>query len=416
VKNVLIVILIGGAWAAGFGYGRWYAKPAAGGKAERKVLYWVDPMHPWYKSDKPGIAPDCNMALEPVYEGEAGKYEHKPEGLAPGAVQVTPEKQQLLGVELANPEYTTSTDSIRAVAKVALDETRVAKVQAKIDGWVDQVFVDFTGKEVRKGQPLLAVYSPEALATQQELLLAARAHQQARENPVHEMMASSTNLLEAARKRLSLWDISEEQIDRVLQTGQPIKNLTLYSPISGYVMERNVYAKQKIMPDTMLYTIADLSRVWVIADVYEYEAANVRLLQPATFTLSYLPGKVFRGRVSYIMPQVDPETRTLKVRIELENPGNVLKQEMFGDVELKTGGVRRLTVPQSAVLNSGKRQTVFVDRGAGYFEPREIKVGAQLGGRVEVLGGLTPEDRIVVSGNFLIDSESQLKAAAGGGK
>ena len=170
------------------------------------------------------------------------------------------------------------------------------------------------------------------------------------------------------------------------------------------------------MPDTMLYTIADLSRVWVIASVYEYEAAGVRLLQPAAFTLSYMPGKVFRGKVSYILPQVDPETRTLKVRIELENPGNVLKQEMFGDVELKTGGVRRLTVPQSAVLNSGQRQTVFVDRGSGYFEPREIKVGAQLGGRVEVLGGLKPEDRIVVSGNFLIDSESQLKAASGGGK
>jgi RND family efflux transporter MFP subunit len=178
-------------------------------------------------------------------------------------------------------------------------------------------------------------------------------------------------------------------------------------------MERNVYPKQRLMPDTMLYTIADLSRVWVIADVYEYEASNVRLLQPATFTLSYMPGKVFRGKVSYIMPQVDAETRTMKVRIELENPGNVLKQEMYGDVEFKTAGTRRLTVPQSAVLNSGQRQTVFVDKGSGYFEPREIKVGAQLAGRVEVLSGLKADDRIVVGGNFLIDSESQLKAAGG---
>jgi membrane fusion protein, copper/silver efflux system len=416
VKKLLMIVLLAAAWAGGFGYGRWYAKPAAGGKAERKVLYWVDPMHPWYKSNKPGIAPDCNMALEPVYEGEAGKYEQKPDGLAAGAVQITPDKQQLIGVEFASPEYTTTTDSIRAVAKVSLDETRVSKVQAKIEGWADEVFVDFTGKYVEKGQALLTVYSPEALATQTELLLAARAAKQAHESPVHEMMSSSRNLLEAARKRLSLWDISQEQIDRVLATGQTIKNLTLYSPASGFVMERNVYPKQRLMPDTMLYTIADLSRVWVIADVYEYEAPNVRLMQPATFTLAYMPGKVFRGKVSYILPQVDPQTRTIKVRIELENPGNVLKQEMYGDVELKTGGVRRLTVPQSAVLNSGQKQTVFVDKGSGYFEPRQVKVGAQLGGRVEILGGLKPDDRIVVGGNFLIDSESQLKAAAGGGK
>ena len=221
MKNLLIVVLVAGAFAGGYGYGRWYGKPAGGAKAERKVLYWVDPMHPWYKANKPGIAPDCNMALEPVYEGEAGKYEQTPEGLAAGAVQVTPEKQQLIGVELGSPEYTTTSDSIRAVAKVALDETRVAKVQTKIDGWVDEVFVDFTGKEVKKGQPLLTIYSPEALATQSELLLAARAHTQARDNPVHEMMASTTNLLEAARKRLSLWDISDEQVERVLRTGSP---------------------------------------------------------------------------------------------------------------------------------------------------------------------------------------------------
>lgn len=415
MKNVIVVILLAGAWAGGYGYGRWYAKPA-GGKTERKVLYWVDPMHPWYKANKPGIAPDCNMALEPVYEGEAGKYEQKPDGLGAGAVQITPEKQQLIGVEMGSPEYTAASDSIRAVAKVALDETHIAKVQSKIEGWVDEVFVDFTGKYVQKGQPLITVYSPEALATQSELLLAARAKNQAHENPVHEMMASSTNMLEAARKRLSLWDISDEQIDQVLKSGKPIKNLTLYSPISGYVMERNVFSKQKVMPDTMLYTVADLSRVWVIADVYEYEAANVRLLQPATFTLSYLPGKTFRGKVSYIMPQVDKESRTVKVRIDLDNPGNVLKQEMYGDVELKTGGMRRLTVPQSAVVNSGQRQVVFVDRGSGYFEPREIKAGAHLGGRVEILSGLKPEDRIVISGNFLIDSESQMKQAAGGGK
>ena len=416
MKTLIVTIVAAAAFAGGYGYGRWYAKPAGGGKAERKVLYWVDPMHPWYKSDKPGIAPDCNMALEPVYAGEAGKYEQKAGNLPPGTVQITPEKQQLIGVQLASPEYTTSSDSIRAVARVTLDETRIAKVQSRIEGWIDEVFVDFTGKFVEKGQPLLTIYSPEALATQNELLLALKARDQMHSNPVHALMSSTENLLAAARKRLSLWDISEPQIERIVATGQPLKSLTLHAPVSGYVMEKNAFLKQRVMADTMLYTLADLSRVWVVADVYEYEAASVRLGQSATFTMAYLPGKSFRGQVSYILPQVDPESRTLKVRIELENPGNLLKQEMYGDVELKTGGARRLTVPQTAVLNSGERQVVFVDRGGGHFEPRDVKLGARSGDRIEILKGLEAGERIVASGNFLIDSESQLEAAMGGGK
>jgi Cu(I)/Ag(I) efflux system membrane fusion protein len=372
-------------------------------------------MHPWYKSDKPGIAPDCSMKLEPVYEGEAGKYEQKSGRMPAGSVQITPEKQQLIGVEYGTVEYTTTSESIRAVAKVALDETRIAKVQSKLEGWIDQVFVDFTGKYVEKGQPLLSLYSPEALATQQELLLAIKAQQQMRDNPVHALMGSNESLVTAARRRLQLWDITDAQIDRIAQTGEALKNLTLYSPISGYVMERNAFAKQRITPEMTLYTVADLSRVWVIADVYEYEAANIHLNQPATFTLSYLPGRAFHGRVSYILPQVDPATRTMKVRIQLENPGNDLKQEMYGDVEFQARGARRLAVPQTAVLNTGDRQVVFVDRGNGYFEPRPVKTGEQLDSRVEIRSGLKAGERIVVSGNFLIDSESQLNEAMGGG-
>jgi membrane fusion protein, copper/silver efflux system len=179
-------------------------------------------------------------------------------------------------------------------------------------------------------------------------------------------------------------------------------------------MERNVFAKQRIMPETALYTIADLSRVWVMADVFEYEAAAVRIGTPATLTLSYLPGRTFRGKVNYILPQVDAATRTLKVRIEFPNADFALKPDMYGEVEFQTRGGRRLVVPQTAVLNSGDRQVVFVDRGKGYFEPREVKLGAQSDGRVEILSGLLPGERIVISGNFLIDSESQLKTALGG--
>jgi len=277
------------------------------------------------------------------------------------------------------------------------------------------VFVDFTGKQVAKGDPLLTIYSPEALATQQEYLLAMKAQHLMHDNPLHEMVASTQNLVASARKRLELWDINDEQIDRIGETGETIKNLTLYAPGSGFITERNAYPKQRVTPETVLYTVADLSTIWVIADVFEYEAANVRPDQPATLTLDYLPGRVFRGRVSYILPQVDPTTRTLKVRIQFDNPGNQLKPDMYGQVELQSGGARKLVVPQSAVLNSGERQVVFVDLGNGYFDPRAVQIGQQRGDRVEILSGLKPGERIVTSGNFLLDSETQLKAAMNGG-
>jgi RND family efflux transporter MFP subunit len=406
MKYVAVLTLVVGAALGGYGYGRWYGRPVAAAGSEPKVLYWVDPMHPWYKSDKPGIAPDCGMKLVPVYAGEEKKYERKaPEGM----VQVSEEKQQLIGVEFGTAEYETVADSIHAAARVTLDETRIAKVQTKLEGWIDQVFVDFTGKQVKKGDPLLSFYSPEALATQQEYLLAMKALHVMHDSPVHETMASTENLVSAAKKRLQLWDITDRQIDEIGRTGRTLQNLTLESPIAGFVMERNAFPKQHITPETALYTIADLSTVWVLADVFEYEAGNVRLNAPATLTLAYLPGRAFHGRVSYILPQVDPATRTLKVRIQFENPGFVLKPEMYGEVELRGAGARRLVVPQSSVLNSGDKQIVFVDRGSGAFEPRQVKVGVEANGRVEILSGLRAGERVVTSGNFLLDSESRLK-------
>jgi membrane fusion protein, copper/silver efflux system len=403
VKKLAIVILAAAAWGAGYGYGRWYAKPSAA--VERKPLYWVDPMHPWYKSDRPGIAPDCGMDLVPVYTGDEAKYEAR----AAGMVQVTPRQQQLIGVTYGTAEYENATDTLRAAARVTIDETRVAKVQAKLSGWIDQVFVDFTGKYVKQGDPLLTIYSPEALATQQEYLLAIKAQHAAHDNPLHEMRVSTDGLVAAARKRLELWDINDGQIDEIGRTGETLKNLTLYSPISGFVMERSAFPKQRVTPDTPLYTVADLSTVWVMADVYEYEASQIRMNQPATLRLDYLPGRTFHGRVSYIQPGVDPNTRTLKVRLEFANPGYALKPDMYGDLAFQTGGGRRLMVPQSAVLNSGDRQIVFLDRGNGAFEQRDVKIGEQLGDRVEILSGLKAGERIVTSGNFLLDSESRLK-------
>jgi membrane fusion protein, copper/silver efflux system len=410
MRKFLVVLAVGAAFAGGYGYGRWYGKPAAAaGSHERKVLYWVDPMHPQYKSDRPGIAPDCGMKLEPVYaDGEGAK---PADDSVPGTVHISPEKLQLIGVTYGTAAYETVTDSLRAAARVALDETRIAKVQPRLEGWIDHVYVDFTGKLIRKGDPLLTFYSPEALATQQEYLLAIKAQHAMHGNPVHEMTDSTNNLVAAAKKRLELWDIAPPQIEEIARTGVALESLKLEAPISGFVIERNAFPKQHITPETVLYTVADLSTVWVIADVFEYESANIRMDQSASLTLTAWPGRTFRGRVSYILPQVDPATRTLKVRIQFDNPGFALKPDMYGEVQFQTGGAKRLVVPQSAVLNSGDRQVVFLDRGNGSFEPRRVTLGVQSGEHVEILSGLEAGDRIVTSGNFLIDSESQIKAA-----
>lgn len=375
---------------------------------ERKILYWVDPMHPAYKSDKPGTAPDCGMDLVPVYEG-GGAMASAPEG----SIHISTEKQQLIGVEYGMAEYKPVSRMLRAVGRVAYDETRITRIHPKIEGWLEQVFVDYAGKEVRKGQPLLTVYSPELWQTQQEYLLARKGREELASSPFREAVVGSESLLEAARKRLELWDVTEEQIRQLDQTGKPAKAMTLQAPSNGFVLTRNAFPKQRVTPETELYTIADLSTVWVMADVYEYEAPEIRLGQQADITLTYLPGRKFRGRVSFIAPQMDAMTRTLKVRIEVPNPGLTLKPDMYANVELKIDYGRRLVVPQEAAMDSGAEVTVFVAREGGYFEPRRVTTGARIGGEVIITEGLKAGERVVISANFLIDSESKLKSATG---
>ncbi|HYM10718.1 MAG TPA: efflux RND transporter periplasmic adaptor subunit [Bryobacterales bacterium] len=418
--TILILLVAAAAYVGGYGYGRWYGKGAAAPStaappAGRHILYYVDPMHPAYRSDKPGFAPDCGMKLEPVYAVEGAGAMPGPGGALPrGTVQISPQKQQLIGVKYGTAEYTRGSRTIRTVGKVAYDETRIARVHTKIEGWIDRVFVNFTGDVVEKGRPLLTLYSPEMLASEQEFLLALRAKDVMQHSTMVDMPAYSDSLLAATRRRLELWDLSGPQIEEIARRRQPLKNITIDAPISGYVTARNAFPSQRIMPETELYTIVDLSTVWVMADVFEYEAPLVRIGQPATVTLSYYPGRTFRGRVSYLQPQVDPVTRTVKARIEMDNPANVLKPEMFADVELPIATPERLTVPAEAVLDSGQTKTVFVDRGDGYFEPRAVETGDWLDGQVEILKGLQVGERIVTSGNFLIDSESRLKTATSG--
>jgi RND family efflux transporter MFP subunit len=379
---------------------------------QRKILYYVDPMHPAYKSDKPGIAPDCGMKLEPVYaDGGTGQAA---EPMPPGTVKITPEKQQLIGVKYGEVRSMPVSRTIRAVAKVTYDETKIARIHAKIDGWIDQVSVDFVGKEVEKGQPLLSIYSPELLATQQEFLLAAKARRYLSDSPIKEVAAGSESLYAAARRRLELWDIDDAQIQEITKRNAPMKNLTLYSPISGYVLARNAFPRQRVTPETELYTIADLSTVWVLADLYEYEVGAIKLGQTAKMTLPYYAGKSLQGKVVYINPQVDNTSRTVKVRLEFPNPEMRLKPDMYANVEFAVNYGRQLAVPEEAVMDSGMETTVFVDRGNGYLEPRKVELGEKVDNVYIVRSGLKQGERVVTSGNFLVDSESQLKSGAGG--
>jgi multidrug efflux pump subunit AcrA (membrane-fusion protein) len=378
-------------------------------KKQPKILYYVDPMNPSNKTDKPGKAP-CGMDMVPVYEEEQQAGSDVPQG----AVRISPEKQQMIGVKLGEAAEMEISKTIRVVGRAAFDETRVAHVHTKIPGWVDKVYVDFIGKLVKKGQPLLSIYSPDLVSTQQELLIAKKSGDILKNSEFGDIGANSGSLYKATRDRLKYWDISDSQIDRIERQGTPLKALTLYSALDGFVVARNVFAGQQVSPETDLFVVADLSTVWILAEVYEYEIPAVTLGQKASVTFPSFPGKTFTGKITYISPEMDPKTRTLKIRVELVNPDFKIKPDMYADVGLKLDYGKKLSIPQEAVLDSGADQTVFVALDGGYFEPRKVTLGPGVDGRMIVLGGLKPGDRVVTSANFLIDSESQLKSAAGG--
>ena len=381
-------------------------------QGQRRVLYWYDPMHPTYKSDKPGTAPDCGMDLVPKYADEGEPTRTMP----PGSVLISPAKQQLIGVRMSQVKLERVARTIRAVARMQADETTIARIHVKVAGWVEQVDVDFVGKLVKKGQPLFSLYSPELVATQEEYLIARRGEKYFEGSSYPEVARGAQSLLQVARDRLRLWDISKEQIEHLENTGKVSRTLVFYSPIDGFVLKRNLYKGVYVTPETELYEIADLSKIWVTADIYEYELPYVQVGQSATMRLSYFPGKAYTGKVSYVYPTLDPTTRTAKVRLEFPNPDFELKPDMYAEVELQVDYGRHVVVPQEAVLDSGAEQVVFVAHADGYFEPRKIRMGARVDDRIVVLGGLRPGETIVTSGNFLIDSESRLKSAMGGMK
>ena len=359
--------------------------------------------------------PAGNMELEMKgLSMESIQKEGKMQEVSSGAVQISPEKQQLIGVKIGTVEMKPLEKVIRTVGRVDYDEKRLATISPKIGGWIEDLYVDFTGKFVKQGDPLLTIYSPELVATQEEYLLALQAKKELKKSSFPEVAGSGDSLADSAKRRLKLWDITDEQIKILEESGQSKKTLTLYSPFTGFVLEKNAYRGMNVMPGVTLFKLADLSVVWLIADIYEYELPFVRLGQQASVQLSYLPGEAFTGKAIYIYPALDPNTRTAKVRFEFTNPYGKLKPEMYANVEIKIRLGQKLVVPEGAVIDTGLRQMVIIDKGSGYFEPREVKVGSKVDDYYEVTKGLKAGERVVTSANFLIDSESKLKEAMGG--
>ena len=372
----------------------------------QKILYWVDPMHPSYKTDKPGIAPDCGMQLTPVYAED--EVSSSP---AQGAVKLTGRKQQLINLKIVEVSGQHVMKNIHTVGILQYDETKVSKIHSKIEGWVEKVYVDYTGKFVSKGQRLFSIYSPELVATQQEYILALKAERSLKTSEFADVSSGANALRESAYRRLKLWDVSDQQIKGLEESGKPLTSITFFSPASGFVLTKNVFEKQRVDYQTEVYSIADLSTIWLMADVYEYEASRVRVGQRATMTLPYQPDQRYEGVVAYIYPDLNNMTRTLKARIEFRNHSFNLKPGMYANVELDTGHGSGLVIPVDAVLDSGNRKIVFVQKADGEFEPREVQLGDYLENNVVITSGLKAGEKIVASGNFLIDSESQLKSA-----
>ncbi len=370
---------------------------------DKKIAYYKDPMHPWYTSDKPGKAPDCGMDLVPVYE----------DGSDTKGIRIDPVTIQNIGVKTEVAENRKLNKTIRAAGKVDYDETKIYSVTTKIMGYVEQLYVDYTGKTVHKGEVLMDLYSPELVTTQQEYLQAIHYKKELEKSSVEEARKGAEDLVQSAKQRLLYWDIPESEIQALEVRGTPKKTMTIVSPVDGIVMEKMVLKGQNVMAGTTLYKIADLSTVWIIAEIYQFELPWLKKGQPAKIELSYLPGKAVEGTVNYIFPYLNMETKTVQVRIQAANtPRMEFKPEMYVTVTLSSPlKINAVTVSDQAIIRSGERNIIVVALGGGYFEARDVTLGITADGHTQLLDGVHAGEKIVTSSQFLIDSESNLKAA-----
>ena len=415
----LITALVAAALAGGYWWGRagsaapdpapaaTPAATAAAQPAQRRVLYYRNPMglpdtSPVPKRDQMG------MDYIPVYEGE----EPAPDD---NAVKVSADRLQKLGVRTETVALRDLTRTVRAVGTLQANERSTYAISPRFEGWIERLHVNTTGEPVTKGQPLMDVYSPELVTAQQEYLIAWRGIEAVKDGSP-EIRDGMQQMTASALQRLRNWEISETEIERLQKEGTARQTLTLRSPVTGIVIEKAALKGMRFMPGEALYRIADLSTLWLLAEVFEQDLALVRVGQNARVAVNAFPGKTFTGKVTFVYPTLTPQTRTVKVRVELPNPGALLKPEMYGNVELDTAlaQAKALVVPDSAVIDSGTRQVVLVQRATGRFESRTVKLGMRGDGFVEVLEGVNAGETVVVSANFLIDSESNLKAALGG--
>lgn len=372
-----------------------------------KAIYYC-PMHPTYTSDKPGDCPICSMkyVLKETMK-EVSESSTVSDRLT---INISTERQQLIGVRTEVIKKQPMHKMIRAVGIVDYDESKIAHVNLKTEGWVDELYVNYTGQYVKKGQPLFSTYGPELVSAQKEYLLALETRKSIQQNTVG-TDNSAKSILESSRHKLEILGIRDDQISSLENTRMVTMYLTIYSPTDGFVIEKNILKGHHFLPGDDLYMIADLSNIWVLAQVYEYELPFIKLNQEVRISSPYIPEKIFTGTVSYIYPGISSETRTNKIRIELSNPDFELKPGMYMNTEIHVDYGTKIAVPIGAVLDSDERKIVFVDLGDGYFEPREIKVNVYGEGMYEVIEGVKEGEKVVTSANFFIDSESSLDAA-----
>lgn len=374
---------------------------AAAAPAGQKHFYTCG-MHPWVILPKPGLCPICHMTLVPL---DASKMTSE--------IAIDPVMSQNIGVRIAPVALGNVTQTIRTVGTVDYDETRVRDLNLKVSGWIQKLYVDYVGKAVHKGDPLFEIYSPDLYTAQEEYLQALHAGAGAGQTASAEGRKWDSDLLQSARQRLENYDISPDQIVALEKARHSDKTMTIRSPYNGLVIEKNVYEGMKADAGMQLFRLADLSKVWVMVTLYEYQIPYVQVGQTAEMSLSYIPGQAFEGKVAYIYPYLNKESRQVKVRLEFDNPNELLKPGMFANVELhSTLAKDRVLVPREAIIDTGERQVAFVSLGEGRFQPRLVKLGVEAqSGMVEVLDGLKAGEMIVVSGQFLLDSESRYREA-----